>query len=250
MLEHNSTENHTDSLYTAHWSGTSIVSLTNSILTFMLNGLVLYTFARERQLWSSFNVYVINLLLANFIYSIGNTPTDLFHDLFEVYWLSSAWCTVDLYFQWTISNIQIYAHPLIAINRMWATVFPIHYRHHHNTRLAVSLCICCFIFAHALSLPGLILDAVFYRLPELIEGCQLNLNYPGQKAWSCVVQFINIVLELIVLVQYPFILRKYNQRRKIQGKKLMNQLLIADQTLVRIEPDSCSDAAKGENVAG
>lgn len=202
------------------WTGAAILSLGATLLTASLNGAALLLFfAQRKRLRSSFNIYVANLLSSNFIYSIINGPLDVIQNIYGIWWLGHGWCDVYLYMQVAFSNVQTYAHPLIAINRMWAIMFPVLYREKHSFRVALLCCLGCFIVAHTVTLPGIVIDALS-RPQEFTSGCHLDFSSKGQLMWSFLVELIIDILAVIVIVQYPFIVWKHRRRLKIQQNKI------------------------------
>lgn len=61
-------------------------------------------------------------------------------------------CTVYNY-KTMLESVIMHSHLLIAINRMWAVIFPMHYRRHHSRRMAICQCVATWVYVSAYMLP-------------------------------------------------------------------------------------------------
>ncbi|XP_055340761.1 probable G-protein coupled receptor No18 [Paramacrobiotus metropolitanus] len=201
---------------TAAWKSEAILSLIETVACLFLNGLALLVFVKEAHLRVHFNIYLINLALANFVYFAVEGPLDLINHTVSVWYLGWNWCTVYMYGLWVVSLVQFLTHPLIALNRLWAIALPVHYRQNHTTRTALVCCLGTWVLGHLVGLPGIILDAAYYRKPiDGPDGCVVNPDVPGQAAWMLVVQFFSVAAEAIVVGVFPLIWWLQRRRKRV-----------------------------------
>lgn len=206
------------------WGFSAVFSLLETIVCLLLNGLALVVFASQPRLCVHFNIYLINLSLANFVYFAVEGPLDIINKIYETWWLGSRWCTLYMYGLWLLSLVQFLTHPLIAVNRLWAIALPLAYRKYHSTRTAVFLCLLTWIVAHLVALPGVMLDAEYYRKPlNSSDGCAINPDVRNQGIWMTSVQFISVLSEAVILGVFPVIWLKQQTRKKVGLKPLKSE---------------------------
>lgn len=199
----------------AVWRPLAVISLLITVSALIFNGALLMIFFKEKKLRTSFNVYLINLLLANFTYFIFAGPFDLIQNLYSVWWVGRSRCTLFMYAWMVITLVQMTTHPLIALNRICALWTPVFYWRAHSYMSAILMCAGSWALAHVIALPGLIMDHFYYRLPEEENGCVLNTAVPRQAHWYLVVQFMSTGAELIMLISFPLIWLKERSRKKV-----------------------------------
>lgn len=85
----------------------------------------------------------------------------------------------------------------------------------HSAKFSVCMCAVAWAAAHLIALPGMIMDDVYYRLPEDANGCTMNTAVPAQGDWLLVVQFVSAAGELCVLISFPLIWYKERTRKKV-----------------------------------
>jgi 7 transmembrane receptor (rhodopsin family) len=186
------------------WHFITIYNLTVAILSFMANGTVMMTFLLKSSLRKPFNVYLINLVTANFLFACMASPVSLLNNLFSGWWLSQTYCSVGLYSQRILEAAVRMSHALITINRIWAIFWPFSYRVNHSGKTACLVCLAGLSYILVNLLPGLILDSMYYRPPLLINKCEFN----GRAQWSFVLatQFsVYNLTTLVVVGSYPII---------------------------------------------
>ncbi|OQV16610.1 hypothetical protein BV898_09280 [Hypsibius exemplaris] len=126
---------------TAQWSALPVCELLALITGLTGNGALLIVFLLNLQtLWTPFNVYVVNLLVANCAVLSTQLPLDVYTNLHDGQWTlgehaCSYYIVVSAYFEPVVFN----SHQLIAINRIWAVTHPISYRRIHSVRTALCL---------------------------------------------------------------------------------------------------------------
>ena len=180
---------------------------------FCTNFSVILLFVRNASLRTPFTIYLVNLLLANLMCSIAYYPLELLNGLYAVWWAGSAVCTLYQYTLYIAQSAMCNAHALIALNRLWAVTFPVSYRHHHKKSAAVLVCVAMWIFVHVCLLPGLVLDALYYRLPEETNGCMVNTD--GMRVYWIIIQFVSYnTPELCVIIAFFAICYKIIRRHQ------------------------------------
>ncbi|XP_055342575.1 alpha-2Da adrenergic receptor-like [Paramacrobiotus metropolitanus] len=202
------------------WRSNAVAALIMFILALITNTVGLLLFAVKFGIAAnSFNIYIISLLTANILYPGLGSVLDVINDLFSVWFLGWSWCTVYLYIGWTIPTVQIFMHLVITVNRGCAAAFPIRYRQYHSQRVAVALSAGAWLAGHTLVLPGIILDATYYRLStdETVKICHLDASVTiGQKTWMMINLFTACAALFIIVAMFPYFLYvKHRSRKKV-----------------------------------
>ena len=184
-----------------HWTALSAFTLVTFITGTLGNGCLLLLFLKERILRTPFNVYLINLLIANFICVIILYPMDLMANLHSSQWLlGDRACTLANYSTYVVAAGMFHSHMLIAVNRTWALVHPLSYRSIHSTRAAIFLCVTMWIYLHFTVAPEIIMDALYYRLPADMFGCKANTAVEPIRTYDRVSQMLFYNLPHAVMV--------------------------------------------------
>ena len=124
------------------WNALSAFTLVLLITGTLGNGGLLLLFLKDRTLRTPFNVYLINLLTANFVCVVFLYPMDLMTNLHSSHWLlGNRACSLYIYTTYVIEAGIFHSHALIAVNRTWALVHPLSYRNVHSGRTAIFLCL-------------------------------------------------------------------------------------------------------------
>ncbi|XP_055353080.1 octopamine receptor beta-2R-like [Paramacrobiotus metropolitanus] len=153
------------------------------------------------------------LLASNIILTIMNFPLDIIGSVYSSWWLSSAACNLYLYGNWVLEGGMMHMHVLITANRIWAMQFPVSYKTHHGSskRTGLFLILLAWIYVHVVCLPGVVLDALYYRQPPA-DGCSMN---DVQVEWINTAQFLVYDMPVLFIVfAYPFLLLKQLQRNR------------------------------------
>lgn len=192
------------------WTVTPVAEVVTSVLSFSFNGLVLLVFLVHKHLRTPFTLYIMGTLSYNCIFALLNNPFDIITAVSPNWLLSKLACDFYCYTGWVLSGVVINSHLLITVNRIWAITFPISYKQKHDKRMALILTGCLWIYVHVICLPGVVLDAVYYRLPVETSGC--NVNTEAQKIWSLVALLAIFDFPILfITMAYPFLL--YRQRK-------------------------------------
>ncbi|GAV07005.1 hypothetical protein RvY_16905 [Ramazzottius varieornatus] len=149
------------------WNFANIFQLGGKLFALIFNGLLLL-FCKCRTVRNPFNLYVLNLTLANLSSIVVMYPYQVFDQLNRTYFSSVFRCFFYRYLTYTIPGWIHNAHRLIALNRLWALVFPISYRNYGQAHFATRpLFVCCamLVYLHAVLVPVLIADYMIPRFP-------------------------------------------------------------------------------------
>ena len=138
--------------------------------------------------------------------SITALPMTVISNLYPIWPFGSALCTYYVFTSWIIQALLGSVHFAVACNRVWAVVWPIHYRQQHTRKVATVINITLELFTLILFLPFNILD-IWYRLPEEENGCVANIS--AQWIYSVLLQiFMNVVCLFPILI-FPLLCYKY-----------------------------------------
>ncbi|OWA50584.1 hypothetical protein BV898_15095 [Hypsibius exemplaris] len=145
----------------ATWTALPVCLLLACLTGIVGNVVLLAVFILHRRtLWTPFNVYVVNLLIANC----------LLH------------CHAPVIFN---------SHQLIALNRIWAVSHPISYRQIHSKRTAICLCVSVWAYVFIGMSPGVIQDRMNPNYRNSVDGpAGCSLNAQAQSQWALAVQII------------------------------------------------------------
>ncbi|OQV23701.1 hypothetical protein BV898_02437 [Hypsibius exemplaris] len=183
-------------------------------LSFLTNGAVMAIFFSNPSLRTPFNIYLINLVTANFLYACIESPADIINNLYSGWWLGSAYCSVYQYGTYMLEAGIRVCHTLITVNRLWAVIWPHSYQQNHRKWTAYLICLGGWVYVHLNLLPGYILDILYYRLPLLVNTCYLNTD--AQWQWLLAMQVLVYGMALFVMVgSYPVIWYYRRKRKKI-----------------------------------
>ncbi|OQV24622.1 hypothetical protein BV898_01681 [Hypsibius exemplaris] len=201
-----------------NWSPIPAFFMVVCMLALASNGAVMVAFMTQRSLRTPFNVYLMNLVTANFLHAAIENPAEIVNELYSGWWLGDGYCTLFIYSKYLIKPWVCSSHALITTNRIWAILWPHSYRQTHSRRVAFLVCFGGFLYVHIIDLPGFILDLLYYRLPLVTHVCFLNYN--AQPEWSLAAQLLCYDIFLfVVLFAYPIIWWKRHQRNKAMAPK-------------------------------
>ncbi|GAV06035.1 hypothetical protein RvY_16074 [Ramazzottius varieornatus] len=196
------------------WTAMPICYLVIMIIATISNGVVLYVFARHPHLRTAFNVYIINLSMANLIETFMMMPLNIATYLRSHWWLGSTACSVFIY-GLSLQAVAINSHLLITINRMWAVSAPVSYRTYHRKKVSICLCIFIWLYVHVVHTPGYVIDAVYYRPPVEI-GCFVNGMM--QYGWFHAMQFCLFKIPVLAIICcYPYVAYKSLKARTFRS---------------------------------
>lgn len=196
------------------WNSSATMTTLCSFATFVVNLFVLIIFIKNSHLRNPFTMYLINLLVANLILSVGET-VGILDDLHYHGFSGSFLCQLEKYTSYTSSAIVIHSHLLITVNRIWAISLPISYRNYHTKKFAAIICVTTICYVHILTLPIQILNFAYYRLPEN-AGCFMNLN-ELRLQYQIVHPIVFDFPVLFIISAFPYLYWKSRQRDKTAG---------------------------------
>ncbi|OQV17603.1 hypothetical protein BV898_08372 [Hypsibius exemplaris] len=212
-------ENGTSIYSRPEWNPTAVVHLFVAIPGSLLNGLVLLAFLRDPQLRTPFNLIVMHLIASNILsamqyaVSVPGTYTGQWQ-------LGERFCDLYLLLQSLIGGSIICTHSLIAVNRAWAIVYPVHYRSANTKRASALQLILMWVFIVSVNFPYFMVAGVIKRMPVDRIGCRFNFNVlPAYGTVSAITVYFCPTL-LVLALFFVVSLRK----------------LIAGRTVKRCEP--------------
>ncbi|XP_055352478.1 proteinase-activated receptor 3-like [Paramacrobiotus metropolitanus] len=185
------------------------------ILSVSANILVLYLFYRISNLTKKpFNVFMLNLIITDFIYCVWENAFDIGINFYPGYWKTrnSAICSVYIYSNYLLQAATCNAHLLITLNRLWAILFPHSYKTNQKVSVFVGICGIKWAYLHVVMMPGFVNDHLYYRKDVTINGCFINLE--AQPTWNVTMIFLLFIVPLCVMVvAFPFIFYKHRVRQ-------------------------------------
>lgn len=213
------TGNSTNWVTSGSWSPVAVGMAVIHIIIILTNGTALLLFAIEKELRTSFTIYIINLQCVTFFQFAMNGFFYTAKIYYQKWVYGNAACTLYLYVHWIVSPWQSNCHVLITLNRLWAVAFPVNYRNYHNKKVAIAICTGVGIFSHAYSLPRYVFDRLYYRLPIDKYPCVMYCYVmPLMNGICSLIHFIEAIDEAVILFSFLYIWYKHNQRRRITSQ--------------------------------
>lgn len=105
--------------FTTQWTAGSVISVITLAFGLLGNSVLLFLFVKDQTLRTPFNVYLMNLLLANMLAMLLVYPLNIIDTLYSAWFLGDRVCTFYLYGTFAIQAGVFNAHQLIAVNRLW-----------------------------------------------------------------------------------------------------------------------------------
>ncbi|OQV17642.1 hypothetical protein BV898_08266 [Hypsibius exemplaris] len=230
----------------ASWTLAPIVALLTFIFGCLGNGLLLLLFIKDSTLHTPFNMYLINLLLANLACLLIQYPLEFLFGLYKTWFMGGHACTAYIYGYFVMQAAVKNAHQLIAINRIWAIIHPLSYRTYHSTKFAVLFCLGMWIYVHLALVQGWVADALYYRLPVKEVGCFLNAA--AQPIMKKVTVLLIYDLPLVVMIlAFPIIQCAKTLRRNVANRKNV-VAPNGDTHLVRVSDGIKMNSKMGANI--
>ncbi|OWA50863.1 hypothetical protein BV898_15366 [Hypsibius exemplaris] len=226
----NATTNTTTSV--PFWTFNAFFYLVISIIGVIGNGFtLLLIICNRRHRTSPFNVYVLNLLSANFLSSLVLYPMSVYYERnyhHPKWYFGIPPLSVYLYCQNVLAMGMVNTHAIMAANRVWAIVFPVSYRSHHSRKFAMVTCLVMWTYVHIFD-GGYMISAVidlYYRLTLLkLSGC---LSKPSHKvlAWAKANDLVVFALPvLFVIVSFPVVVLLRIKRQRQRDRERAQQLI-------------------------
>ena len=182
--------------------------------TLLTNAVVLAAFIKHSTLRTSFNTYLISLILAVLGQALFDLPFLVMSQFVPVWPLGHISCNFYMYSKWIFSAAVRNTHAMISLNRIWALFWPLSYRHAHTKITAIWLCAGTWIYVHVWLCPGLLLDDLYYRMDE--DRCEVNTA--ALHDWALPTQIVvHDFAVLIVGLTYPVIRWKIRQRKTLNN---------------------------------
>ncbi|XP_055347764.1 melatonin receptor type 1B-like [Paramacrobiotus metropolitanus] len=204
----------------AQWTFVPIFATTILIAVLLTNTPVLIQLLLRPHLRTAFNIYLVNLLIANLLLVVFQNPLDILEALYSGWWMGWKVCNLYIYANYVLGGVIMLTHVLIAVNRIWAVTFPVHYRHKHTKCVALGICLVSWMWIHLLILPGIITDALYYRKPVESFGCQVN--NAAQAVWAMTMHWVLYVLPTpFILASFPYVIIKQMRHKRLVHSRLL-----------------------------
>lgn len=185
-----------------------------TLVSWLCNGAVLITFLKNRHLVTPFTVYLICLLACDLVQGAVMNPLDTIDSISTYFWMGTIACNVWQYTNYVIGGAIVHSHDMITVNRIWAVTFPHSYKQSHKKRFAVIAVVLMFMYIHVYCLPGLLLEALIYRLPLEISECVLN----SASSWKVIAMIVIFDIPILVVVgAYPVLWWKRRGRLRVSS---------------------------------
>lgn len=210
----------------ARWGGSSTTAMLILVVASLSNGIVLLAFAKKPALRTPFTILLICLTLHNFVYTICTLPFFILARLYSGWWMGSGWCTFYLYNLWCIATIGLNLHLAISTNRIWALASPISFRQNYGKKTAYYFSLVSIFVGYLVTLPGIVLDAAYFRIPETRYGCGVNVvTDKGMAIWNVFSEgYLGLAL-VVFIGSLPYIWKKERDRHKRKASPAVQQSL-------------------------
>ncbi|XP_055337909.1 olfactory receptor 1-like [Paramacrobiotus metropolitanus] len=203
------------------WHPMQICELAACLIGSVSNLVIAVVLLLDKHLHTPFTVYLLLLLTSNLLQASVFYPLDIISHLYShAWWLGERACDLFNYFIFVFGGVLMQSHALITFNRLWAITFPLSYRNYHSTRVALLLCGGCVAYVHLVCLPGVVIDALYYRPPvDRFKLCSLDIG--RQFPWAVASEVIIYIAPIVFVVgAYPFLFHKQHQRKgAVHGSK-------------------------------
>lgn len=202
----------------AKWGIFPVITLTVNLVAMILNGALLLIFMRNQKLRTPFGKLLMNLLFANFTYTMCTGFLNFIANLYSIWWLDYHWCTFYLYGSYCFTFVVVFSHVLITCDRLWAVTFPVSFSRNFTHKAANIMCVLPWLLSNLLVLPGISLESMFYRrVPLELHGCNVNLTVFQLKVWTFACTLLSFLCTIVILGAYPYIYVKEQRRTKARS---------------------------------
>ncbi|XP_055340350.1 G-protein coupled receptor 183-like [Paramacrobiotus metropolitanus] len=196
-----------------------LFNLFTAVIGGLLNTAVLITFVTNRASFTPFTIYLINLLIANFI-ETACAKLCSFLSFICPQCRTHSVCDLCLFSSYLAMAGMINSHLIISFNRLWAVIHPHHYKIHHTKVMAGGICAVMWMYIIATVLPQLVRDSLYFREPFAAYGrCKLKLN-AQPVLYLATLLVVYIIPEVVILLTFPVIWHKRQRHRKILHRTL------------------------------
>ncbi|XP_055352054.1 allatostatin-A receptor-like [Paramacrobiotus metropolitanus] len=186
------------------------------IATVLLNGLIIAVYLQNPLLRNSFKTYIVNLSIAEVLLALTGMTGNFISAVFGYWPLPDAVCTFVLYGSRIFGSGIRYGHVIITLNRLWAVMYPLHYKRHHTLMVANASIVVSWVLAHAVHLPVIIPGRMW--LLEGEERCVLNVGF--QKRAAIAVEVMGFTAaEGVIICLCPVVWYKVRQWRINQERQ-------------------------------
>ncbi|GAV01889.1 hypothetical protein RvY_12528 [Ramazzottius varieornatus] len=235
------------------WSTSACVTVFAIITGGLFNLSVLAIFTSRPTLRFSFGIYLINLLIIDCIIALVYAPFNLLEQLASQWLLGHNACVLRWYLAWVFEGNIILGHFLIAVNRVWAVVFPFSYRIHHSTKVAILLCVSVWILLNILYIPTVIATAgITNSTTEGTPQCTLDVTVIG--VWSSLSQILIFDVPILsVILAYPLVCYKSffsDRKQRVAPQAASEANDTRRRTMVRIVGSEGAQQSESQRAGG
>ena len=205
--------------YNALNTVTSWFTVFTILATLFTNGLIVVVYCMHNQLRTPFNVYIVNIALTENLLALTAMPGTFILSWYDYWPFSSILCTLFIYCKQILGVSVRYGHVLVALNRLWAVTFPVHYRMYQSTRFAVGAVVATWVYVHALNLPLICLTLLDKKAYQ-DNGCHY-FDAAGIPGLTIAVEMISFDLpEIIIVLAYLWIRYRLGRIRQKTTAKI------------------------------
>ncbi|GAU89343.1 hypothetical protein RvY_01901 [Ramazzottius varieornatus] len=191
-----------------------VVALLVSIFfcgTIALNSLFILAVVKNPSLCTSFNVYALNLSIADLLCACFKMTFFAANALHGNWPFSGTYCHFYAYIRMVSFAGAEHALALISLDRMWSVCSPVRYRAFRSVRNSVRVCVGVWFYLHLMLVPYVVMDRVYYSSPDPTV-CYFNIQ--AQKAYSILLSVVVFALPLVTLfVNYSIVQYQVRRRR-------------------------------------
>lgn len=187
-----------DELQHFRWFGIVIGSL-DIVIGGVGNGLTITAFLTNRRLWNTFNIFIVNLSLIDFLTAVFMMPLHVVGYSF-MYWPLPRWtCLIQAYIYFCCGYTSVVCLMSITINRLVGIVYPLHYKRVFSNCRVVIVLIACWILSPLFLLPFLLVKnedgshMMGWREDQLL----CTFNNLGSSGYIHYMQAIRIIFQFI-----------------------------------------------------
>ncbi|XP_055356341.1 cysteinyl leukotriene receptor 1-like [Paramacrobiotus metropolitanus] len=163
---------------------------------------------------TSFTIYLIVIATGNIVIMVVMRPIGVMNSFTGIWPGGRPLCAAYTYAQFVVSMIPVLLHVLIAVNRLWAVTYPVHYRVRHNKKVALLLCLGVMVYVHMVHFPIFLLEFYYFGPAGKQTGCQ-----PGEGGiiqWRRADFIIHRIVPLFtILTIYIYVIIKRWLNRRI-----------------------------------
>ncbi|XP_014669958.1 PREDICTED: alpha-2B adrenergic receptor-like [Priapulus caudatus] len=208
--------------------------------TIVGNLLVIIAIRTDKHMQTTFNYYVLNLAVTDFL--VGLTVMTFYSvDVVFGYWpFGEVMCGVWVFLDYGLTFVSVFTLVAISIDRLWSVSWPIYYQRMHNiSKVAVAICIIWLVMI-VIWLPPCVLDRVRYSQPHVCIWEPSN-----NREFVVVVAVLGHHLpDVVLVVSYACIITVMRRRARV-GVAVTNPRPMHSLSVPHNDPASTSNGGNG-----